>query len=86
MKINCCIGNEADDPTVKPYGRFSKGVGKLALLLSAVSVAIAFGTAHSSTGGFKAQWVAPPVQSSQSVDCANGGWYHLPESPGLGQE
>jgi hypothetical protein len=83
MKIKRYIENETGCPTVKRYGRFPRGLGTLAFLSSALSVAIASGC--SSTGGFKAQLIAPAVQSGQSMHSVDDGWYHPPESPGLGQ-
>jgi hypothetical protein len=85
MKLNRYTTNESAGPAVQRYGPFSKEAGKLALLLSALSAAIAFGTGYASTAGFKAQWLAPAVPSGQSVGSVNDGWYHPSESPGLGQ-
>ena len=85
MKLKRYTENEGAYPVVHEHGRFSKEAGKLALFLSALSAAIAFGTGCASTGGFKAQLVAPAIQSAQSVDPADDGWYHPPESPGRGQ-
>jgi hypothetical protein len=85
MKLKRYTKNDSAGPAVQRYGRFSKKVGKLALLLGALSAAIAFGTGCASTGGFKAQWVAPVLEGGQSVDPVDDGWYHPPESPGRGQ-
>ena len=88
MKIKCYLGNKAGCPTTKRCGRCPKGLGKLAWSSGALSVAIAFGTGCSSTGGFQAQLVVPAIQASQAsqtVDSADGGGYHPTESPGRGQ-
>ena len=86
MKSKRYMENEAEGrPTVKRYARFPKGVGKRALLSSALSVAIAFGAGCHSTGGFQAHLMAPAVQGGQGVESGDDGWYHPPESPGRGQ-
>ena len=61
MKLKRYTKNDSACPVVQQrYGCFSKEVGKLALLLSALSAAIAFGTGCvSTTRGFKTQLTAP---------------------------
>jgi hypothetical protein len=85
MKTNHQAENKTTGPIAKRCRRFPEGIGKLALTSSVLGVAIACGTGCSATGGFKTQLVVPTVQSAQSVDPADDGWYHPPESPGRGQ-
>jgi hypothetical protein len=86
MKTNHHVENKTTGLTAKRYGRLPKGIGKLALSSSVLSLAIALGTGCSSTGGVKAHLVAPAAPSrSQGMNPLGDGWYHPPESPGVAE-
>ena len=86
MTTNHHIVNETTGPAVKRYGRLPKAIGKLALSLSVLSLAIALGTGCSSTGGVKAHLLIPAAPSgSQGMNPLGDHWYHPPESPGVAE-
>jgi hypothetical protein len=85
MKITQCVGTKAPPPPPKRHGGVLQGLGKAAAPSIVLGVAIAFGSGCSATEGMKVHLFAPVIQGSHGADPADDGWYHPPESPGLGQ-
>jgi hypothetical protein len=83
MKIEHYMKREQCGMPVKRSGQFLKRVGQPALLVSMVSLTVAFGTGCSSSGGFSVHLSAPATSNRQNMDPTGDGWYHPPESPGV---
>jgi hypothetical protein len=85
MRITPCVENKVPPPSRKRSGRVLQGWVTAASPAVALSVAIVFGSGCSGTKGFNVHLAAPVLQSSQSTEPADEGWYHPPESPGFGK-
>jgi hypothetical protein len=83
MKIKPYLNSKQCGLPVKRSGRFLKCIRHPALILSIVSLTIAFGTGCSSNGGFNAHLTAPATSNRRTMGPADDGWYHPPESPGV---
>jgi len=83
MKINSYMKSEQGIPHARWPERSSKCSGRPALILTIVTLTVAFVTGCSSTGGANVHFSAPAASSRQSPDPADDGWYHPPESPAV---